>query len=155
MAKLSVGDKAPAFALVDQSGSKVRLSALKGQRVVVYFYPKADTSGCTTQSCELRDHRKELTKLGAQVIGISPDAPEKQAKFDTKYKLGFPLLADEDHAVAEAWGVWGEKVNYGRKYMGIIRSAFVVDEKGKIAGAFYKVSPKDTFPRAAAVLEQL
>ena len=154
MTQLSVGDKAPAFALVDQRGNKVRLSALRGQRVVVYFYPKADTPGCTTQSCELRDHRKELTKLGAQVIGISPDAPAKQAKFDAKYELGFPLLADEDHAVAGAWGAWGEKVNYGRKYMGIIRSAFVVDEKGKIAGAFYKVSPKATFALAAEVLKR-
>lgn len=152
MAQLSVGDKAPAFTLVDQSGTKVRLSDLKGSRIVVYFYPKADTPGCTTQSCELRDHRKELTKLGAQVVGISPDAPAKQAKFDAKYGLGFPLLADEDHAVAEAWGVWGEKVNYGRKYMGIVRSAFVVDEKGKIAGAFYKVSPKDTVLNVKAAL---
>jgi peroxiredoxin Q/BCP len=152
MARLEVGDRAPAFTLVDQHGTKVKLSDFKGKKVIVYFYPKADTPGCTTQSCELRDHRKELTKLGAEVVGISPDAPEKQAKFDTKYKLGFPLLADEEHSVAEKYGVWAEKVNYGRKYMGIIRSAFVVDEKGKIAGAFYKVSPKDTVPKTKSVL---
>jgi peroxiredoxin Q/BCP len=155
MAQLSAGDRAPAFTLLDQRGDKVKLSDFKGQRVVVYFYPKADTPGCTTQSCELRDHRKDLTKLGAVVLGISPDTPERQAKFDKKYKLGFPLLADEDHSVAEKWGAWGEKSMYGRKYQGIIRSAFVVDEKGKIADAFYKVSPKATFPKAEAALKAL
>ena len=152
MARLEVGDRAPAFTLVDQHGAKVKLTDYKGKKVIVYFYPKADTPGCTTQSCELRDHRKELTKLGAEVLGISPDAPEKQAKFDAKYGLGFPLLADEQHTVAGKYGVWGEKVNYGRKYMGIVRSAFVIDEKGKIAGAFYKVSPKDTVPKSKAAL---
>ncbi len=121
--------------------------------MIVYFYPKADTPGCTTQSCELRDHRKDLAKLGADVLGVSPDAPAKQAKFDAKYKLGFPLLADEDHAVAEKYGAWGEKSMYGKKYQGIIRSAFVIDEKGKIAGAFYKVSPKNTVPSVQGVLE--
>ena len=155
MAQLSAGDKAPAFTLLDQRGEKVKLSDFKGKRVVVYFYPKADTPGCTTQSCELRDHRKDLTKLGASVIGISPDSPARQAKFDTKYKLGFPLLADEDHAVAEKWGVWGEKSMYGRKYQGINRSAFVIDEKGKIADAFYKVSPKATVTRAQEALQAL
>jgi peroxiredoxin Q/BCP len=153
MARLEVGDRAPAFTLVDQHGEKVKLTDFKGKKVIVYFYPKADTPGCTTQSCELRDHRKELTKLGAEVLGVSPDTPAKQLKFDEKYGLGFPLLADEEHAVAEKYGVWGEKVNYGKKYMGIIRSAFVVDEKGKIAGAFYKVSPKDTVPKTKAVLQ--
>jgi peroxiredoxin Q/BCP len=152
MTRLAVGDRAPAFTLLDQHGEKVRLTDFKGRKVILYFYPKADTPGCTTQSCELRDHRKELTKLGADVIGVSPDSPARQEKFDTKYKLGFPLLADEEHVVAEKYGVWGEKMNYGRKYMGIIRSAFVIDEKGKIAGAFYKVSPKDTVPKARAVL---
>jgi thioredoxin-dependent peroxiredoxin len=155
MAQLSAGDKAPAFTLLDQDGNKVKLTDFKGQRVVVYFYPKADTPGCTTQSCELRDHRKDLTKLGAVVLGISPDSPERQSKFDKKYKLGFPLLADEDHAVAEKWGAWGEKSMYGRKYQGIIRSAFVVDEKGKIAAAFPKVSPKATFPKAEEALKAL
>ncbi|MFZ4585708.1 MAG: thioredoxin-dependent thiol peroxidase [Acidimicrobiia bacterium] len=155
MATLEVGAKAPAFTLVDQDGNKVKLTDFKGERVVVYFYPKADTPGCTTQSCEVRDHKKELAKLGAKVLGISPDAPEKQKKFDTKYKLGFPLLADEDHAVAEKFGAWGEKSLYGKKYMGVIRSAFVIDEKGKLAGVFYKVSPKDTVPKVSKALQAL
>jgi peroxiredoxin Q/BCP len=139
---LKPGDKAPAFTLLDQAGEKVKLGDFKGRKVLVYFYPRADTPGCTTQACELRDAKP---KLGDTVVlGISPDKPEKQAKFDTKYDLGFPLLADEDHAVAEAYEVWGEKKNYGKTYMGIIRSAFLVDEKGKIEQAWYKVSPKDT-----------
>ena len=155
MAKLAVGDNAPAFGLKDQHGKLVRLSGFKGQRVVVYFYPKADTPGCTQQSCNLQDAFPQLKKLKAGVVGISPDAGEKQLKFAEKYGLKFPLLADTDHAVAEAWGVWGEKTLYGRKFMGIVRSAFVVDEKGKLAGVFYKVSPKDTVPKAQAVLEAL
>ena len=142
MATLAVGSKAPAFALKDQDGKTVRLSQFKGKRLVVYFYPKADTPGCTTQACELRDASPKLGDTA--VVGISPDAPNKQAKFDEKYGLGFPLLADEDHAVAEAYDVWGEKKNYGRTYMGIIRSAFLVDEKGKVEEAWYKVSPKAT-----------
>ena len=149
---LKPGDKAPAIKLSDQSGNTVKLSDFKGRKVLVYFYPKADTPGCTTQACELRDNMKSFGDTA--VLGISPDKPAKQAKFDEKYGLGFPLLADEDHAVAEKYGVWGEKVNYGKKYMGIIRSAFVVDEKGKIAGAFYKVSPKDTVPKTKAVLAE-
>lgn len=151
--KLKPGDRAPAFTLVDQDGKKRKLSDYKGKRVVVYFYPKADTPGCTTQSCALRDAEPDLRKLRTKVIGISPDPPEKQAKFDDKYGLGFPLLADTDHAVAGKWGVWGKKSLYGRSFMGIIRSAFVVDERGKIAAAFYKVSPKDTVPRVTAALE--
>jgi peroxiredoxin Q/BCP len=152
MAKLKDGVRAPAFTLTDQRGKKVKLSDFKGKRVVVYFYPKADTPGCTTQSCSLSDAMPDLKKLKAVVLGVSPDSPDKQKKFDDKYKLGFPLLADEDHKVASAWGAWGQKSMYGRKYMGIIRSAFVVDEKGKIAGAFYKVSPKDTVPKVTEVL---
>ena len=139
---LETGDKAPAFTLVDQHGSKVKLSQFKGQKVLVYFYPKADTPGCTTQACGLRD---VLPKVGdTAVIGISPDKPDKQKRFDDKYGLGFPLLADEDHAVADAYDVWQEKSMYGRKYMGILRSAFLIDEKGKIEHAWYKISPKDT-----------
>jgi peroxiredoxin Q/BCP len=147
---LKPGDKAPAFTLLDQSEQKVKLSDFKGRKVLVYFYPKADTPGCTTQACELRDARP---KLGDTVVlGISPDKPAKQAKFDAKYELGFPLLADEDHAVAEAFDVWAEKSMYGKKYMGIVRSAFLVDEKGKVEQAWYKVSPKDT---AANLLKSL
>jgi peroxiredoxin Q/BCP len=155
MAQLVTGKSAPAFTLTDQHGTKVKLSDFKGKKVVVYFYPKADTPGCTTQSCALRDAEPDLKKLKAVVLGISPDTPEKQAKFDEKYGLGFTLLADTEHTVAEKFGVWGEKVNYGRKYMGIVRSAFVVDEKGKLAGVFYKISPKDTVPKVTKVLEEL
>jgi peroxiredoxin Q/BCP len=152
MAMLKIGARAPAFTLTDQRGKKVKLSDFKGKRLVVYFYPKADTPGCTTQSCELSDAMPDLKKLKAAVVGISPDAPERQKKFDEKYSLGFPLLADEDHKVAQAWGTWGKKKLYGREYLGIIRSAFVIDEQGKVAAVFYKVSPKDTVPKVTAAL---
>ena len=154
MPKLKPGDKAPDFALTDQRGKTVKLKDFRGKKVVVYFYPKADTPGCTTQSCSLRDAEPDLKKLKAKVVGISPDTPEKQKKFDDKYGLGFPLLADVDHETADAWGVWGEKSLYGRKFMGIVRSAFVVDEKGKLAGVFYKVSPKDTVPKVEGALKE-
>lgn len=140
--RLEPGSKAPAFALKDQDGTTVRLSSFKGRKVLVYFYPKADTPGCTTQSCGLRDIAGDIGDTA--IVGISPDEPAKQKKFDEKYGLGFPLLADTDHAVAEAFGVWGEKSMYGKKYFGIIRSAFLIDEKGKVAEAWYKVSPKAT-----------
>ena len=149
---LKVGDKAPSISLKDQHGKTVKLSEYKGRKVIVYFYPRADTPGCTAQSCALRDAHPQLKRLGVAVLGISPDTPEKQLKFDDKFSLGFPLLADTEHAVAEAWGAWGEKSLYGKKFMGIIRSAFVVDEKGKLAGVFYKVSPKDTVPKVKSVL---
>ena len=155
MPQLAAGNRAPAFTLTDQHGKKVKLSDFKGKKVVVYFYPKADTPGCTQQSCNLQDAFPQLKKLKASVVGISPDPVEKQLKFAGKYGLKFQLLADTEHKVAEAWGVWGEKSLYGRKFMGIIRSAFVVDEKGKLAGVFYKVSPKDTVPKAEAVLREL
>jgi peroxiredoxin Q/BCP len=153
MAKLKPGDPAPDFALSNQDDETVKLKDFRGKRLVVYFYPKADTPGCTTQSCALRDAHPGLKKLKATVVGISPDAPAKQKKFDDKYDLRFPLLADEGHKVATAWGVWGDKTMYGKKFKGIIRSAFVIDEKGKIADAFYKVSPKDTVPKVTAALE--
>ncbi|HEY6533572.1 MAG TPA: thioredoxin-dependent thiol peroxidase [Acidimicrobiales bacterium] len=140
--KLAAGDKAPAFTLLDQDEQKVKLTDFKGRKVLVYFYPKADTPGCTTQSCALRDIAGDVGDTA--IVGISPDASAKQKKFDDKYSLGFPLLADTEHAVAESFGVWGEKKNYGRTYMGIIRSAFLIDEKGKVQEAWYKVSPKDT-----------
>jgi len=148
---LNRGAKAPAITLKDQSGRTVKLSDFKGRKVLVYFYPRADTPGCTTQACGLRDI---LGQIGdTAVVGISPDPPARQAKFDSKYGLGFPLLADEDHKVAEAYGVWREKTNYGRKYMGIERSAFLVDEKGKLAEVWYKVSPKDTPTNLLRALE--
>jgi thioredoxin-dependent peroxiredoxin len=153
MAELTVGKKAPAFTLTDQHGKKVKLSDYAGKKVVVYFYPKADTTGCTQQACSLRDAMPQLKRLkAAAVIGISPDSPAKQLKFDEKYGLGFPLLADEDHTVSQKFGVWTEKSMYGRKYMGIVRSAFVIDEAGKVSGAYYKVSPKDTVTKVEEAL---
>lgn len=152
MPRLNPGDKAPSFNLLDQAGKQVKLADFKGRKLLVYFYPKADTPGCTTQSCAVRDARSELDDLGVDVVGISPDRPDAQKKFDGKYALGFPLLADADHAVAEAYGVWGKKSMYGKTYFGIVRSSFLIDEKGKIAGAWYKVSPADTVPEAIAAL---
>lgn len=153
MAQLKVGARAPAFTLNDQSGKKVKLSDFKGRRVVIYFYPKADTPGCTNQACSLQEALPMMKRLKTQVIGISPDPPEKQHKFATKYALKFPLLADEDHTVADAWGTWGDRTLYGRKFKGIIRSAFVIDEQGKVTATFYKVSPKDTVPKVVAALK--
>jgi thioredoxin-dependent peroxiredoxin len=142
---LKQGDKAPDFTLLDQDGEPFHLaeSVERGKGwTLVYFYPKADTPGCTTQACGLRD---VLGDIGdTVVVGISPDKPAKQKKFDQKYDLGFPLLADEDHAVAEAYGAWGQKSMYGRSYMGIIRSAFLVDDKGVLVEMWPKISPKDT-----------
>ena len=140
--KLSPGDHAPTFALHDQDDNEVDLADFAGRKVLVYFYPKADTPGCTTQSCGLRDIADQVGETA--ILGISPDAPAKQKKFDDKYSLGFRLLADTEHSVAEAFGVWGEKKNYGRTYMGVIRSAFLLDENGVVADAWYKISPKDT-----------
>jgi thioredoxin-dependent peroxiredoxin len=142
---LQPGDKAPDFTLLDQQGNSFTLSkSLKERKVrhFIFFYPKADTPGCTAQACGLRDARPQVGDT--VILGISPDKSAKQEKFDAKYGLGFPLLADEDHAVAEAYGVWGEKNNYGKTYMGINRSAFLVDEDGNVADAWYKVSPADT-----------
>ena len=147
---LSPGDAAPDFTLPDAGGVEVSLGDFRGRKALVYFYPKADTPGCTKQACGLRD---ALPDLGdAAVVGISPDKPAALARFDTKYGLGFPLLSDTDHAVAEAYGVWGEKKNYGRTYLGIIRSAFLVDEQGRIEEAWYKISPADTPTKLKAAL---
>jgi peroxiredoxin Q/BCP len=150
MSKLSAGDRAPAFALKDQHGTTVRLSSFKGNKVLVYFYPKADTPGCTTQSCGLRDVADQIGDT--VIVGISPDQPEKLAKFDAKHELGFTLLSDPEHEVAEAYGVWGEKKLYGKAYMGIIRSSFLIDESGKVEQAWYKISPKDTPKKLLAAL---
>jgi peroxiredoxin Q/BCP len=152
---LSQGQTAPGFSLTDQDGRTVKLSDFKGRKVLLYFYPKADTPGCTTQSCAVRDSRQDMKKLNVDVLGISPDTPEAQKKFDAKYSLGFPLLADAEHSVAEAYGAWGEKMNYGKKYMGIIRSSFLIDEKGKVQRAWYKVKPEETVPKAKEALEEL
>jgi peroxiredoxin Q/BCP len=139
---LTVGQKAPSITLLDQDGNKVGLSGFAGRRVLVYFYPKADTPGCTQQSCGLRDIARKIGDVA--IVGISPDTVIKQKKFADKYDLPFPLLADTEHVVAERYGVWKEKSMYGRKYMGIERSAFLVDEKGKLQEVWYKISPKDT-----------
>ncbi len=152
MATLEPGDPGPPFALPDQQGNTVRLEDLRGRKVLVYFYPEADTPGCTTQSCDLRDHRQDLAGIGAEVVGISPDQPEDQLAFDRKYRLGFPLLSDPDHSVAEAWGAWGEKTRNEKTYEGIIRSSFLVDEDGRIERAWYGVKPEDTVPNALAEL---
>ena len=147
---LKPGDNAPTFTLQDQSGEDVALTGFQGRKVLVYFYPKADTPGCTTQACGLRDI---LGQVGDTIIlGISPDAPAKQARFDQKYGLGFPLLADQDHSVAEAYAVWVEKSMYGRTYMGIQRSAFLIDERGILEDVWYKISPKDTPTNLLAAL---
>jgi peroxiredoxin Q/BCP len=139
---LSEGDKAPSFTLPDQNGDKVKLSDLKGQTVVLYFYPRADTPGCTTQACGVRDRSADYEAAGARVIGISPDEVGAIDKFAGKYDLGFTLLADADHAVAEKYGAWVKKSMYGRKYMGVARATFIIDPKGKIARVFPKVQPK-------------
>ena len=153
MTTLEPGDPAPGFALLDQRGGTVRLEDFRGRKLLVYFYPEADTPGCTRQSCSLRDHRQELTQIGAAVLGISPDAPPKQLAFDEKFHLGFPLLADEDHAVAEAYGAWGERTrSSGEVVTGIIRSSFLVNEDGRIERAWYGVTPEDTVPNALGAL---
>jgi peroxiredoxin Q/BCP len=152
MARLKAGDAAPEFALPDQHGQTVRLADFGGGKLLIYFYPKADTPGCTRQACSIRDAREELADLGLSVVGISPDAPARQQKFDDKYNLSFPLLADPDHRVAEAYGVWGEKTSYGKKSLGIIRSSFLIDGTGKIVAAWYGVKPEDTVPKAQKAL---
>jgi thioredoxin-dependent peroxiredoxin len=152
MATPVVGKSAPKISLLDQHETKVSLSGLKGRKVLVYFYPKADTPGCTTQACGLRDIAADIGDT--VIIGISPDKPSKLMKFDDKYGLGFTLLSDEDHAVAEAYGVWVEKSMYGKQYMGVQRSAFLIDERGKVEQAWPKISPADTPKNLLAALAQ-
>jgi len=139
---LKPGDPAPPFNLPDQSGHEVSLSGFRGRKVLVYFYPKADTPGCTAQACALRDVLGDVGSTA--VIGISPDPPKRQAAFDSKYSLGFPLLSDVSHTVAESYGVWVERSMYGRTYMGIQRSAFLVSEDGTLEKVWYKVAPAAT-----------
>lgn len=149
--RLVAGAPAPAFALLDQHGDEVTLTGFEGRKVLVYFYPKADTPGCTTQACGLRDVLGDIGDTA--VVGISPDKPEKQAKFDDKYGLGFPLLSDPDHATAEAFAVWVEKSMYGKKYLGVERSAFLIDESGDLAEVWYKIAPRDTPTKLLAALD--
>ena len=144
------GDPAPDFTLPDQDGNDVSLGDFRGRKVLVYFYPKADTPGCTTQAQKLT---AVLPDIGdTAVVGISPDPPKKQKKFQDKYGIGFPLLGDEDRSVCEAYGVWQEKKNYGKTYMGVVRSAFLVDEEGTLEGVWYKISPADTPARLQEAL---
>lgn len=151
---LKQGDQAPDFTLLDQDGNPFTLSESLKKQVghLIFFYPKADTPGCTTQACGLRDVRDDIGDT--VILGVSPDAPAKQKRFDDKHELGFPLLADEDHAVAEAYGSWGERSMYGRTYMGIIRSAYLVGDDGTIVQAWPKISPKDTPKKLLAALKK-
>ena len=149
------GDKAPAFKLPDQDGNEISLAGLKGETVVLYFYPRADTPGCTTQACSVRDRSGEYKAAGARVIGISPDKVDAVDKFARKFDLGFTLLADADHAVAEKYGTWVEKSMYGKKYMGVQRATFIIDPQGKIARVFPKVSPKTHDDVVLKALEEL
>lgn len=154
MSELGKGARAPSFSLQDQDGKTVRLGDYRGRKLLLYFYPKADTPGCTTQACGIRDAMPDLKSLGIAAVGISPDKPEAQKKFADKYQLSFPLLSDPQHATAVAYGAWGEKSMYGKKYEGILRSSFLIDEAGKVLQAWYKVSPADTVPLARQALLQ-
>ena len=152
MATVAIGDQAPDFTALTDQGETLKLSDLRGKRVILYFYPKDDTSGCTTQACGFRDQYPLIEEKNGVVLGVSPDSVKSHQKFKTKYNLPFTLLVDEDHAVAAAYGVWGEKSMYGKKYMGIIRSHFVIDEQGKIVDVQYKVSPADSIKKAVQIL---
>ncbi len=146
------GDLAPDFTLPADDGSTVTLSALRGSRVILYFYPKNDTSGCTAQACEFRDTLPRIEEAGAVVLGVSPDPVRSHEKFKAKYDLNFPLLADEDHEVSEAYGVWKEKSMYGRTYFGIERSTFLIDAEGRIEKAWRKVKAKGNAELVASAL---
>ncbi|MEZ4515438.1 MAG: thioredoxin-dependent thiol peroxidase [Chloroflexota bacterium] len=151
---LNVGDMAPDFDLLNQDGEPVKLSDYRGQRVVLFFYPKADTPGCTTQACGFRDNFPVLETNNATVIGLSPDEPEALAKWKAKQNLPFTLVSDPDHTVAEEYGVWGEKKMYGKSYMGIIRSHVIIGPDGKLEDVQFKVSPTDSVERAVKFLAQ-
>ena len=151
MPRLEAGVKAPAFSLLDQDEKKVALKDLKGKQVVVYFYPADDTPGCTKEACQFNDSLRSFARAKVPVLGISADSAEKHQKFRAKYGLKFPLLTDTDHSVGEAYGAWGEKTLYGKKSMGVIRSTFLVDEKGVIVRAWYNVRADG---HAAKVLEE-
>ena len=149
------GTQAPDFTLKDQDGNDVTLSTLAGKTVVLYFYPRADTPGCTTQACSIRDHSSDYTDAGVTVLGVSPDTVEDVKKFHDKFSLDFTLLADADHAVADAYGVWAEKSMYGRKYWGNLRATFVIDEDGVVRHVIPKVSPKTHDDEVLAALGTL
>jgi peroxiredoxin Q/BCP len=142
MVVLKEGDKAPAFSGKDQDGNKVSLSDFKGKKLVLYFYPEADTPTCTIESCNLRDNYASLKKHGLEIVGVSPDDEKKQKKFETKYKLPFPLIADTSHSILEKYGVWDQKKLFGREYVGVLRTTFVIDEKGVIQKIFTRPKNK-------------
>jgi len=152
---LAVGDTAPDFTLPDQAGNPVTLSELRGQAVVVYFYPRADTPGCTTQACGVRDHMPDYDGLGAVVLGASPDPVNRVKRFHDKQGLNFRLLADEDHSVADTYGVWGEKKMYGKTYMGVARATFLIDPQGKVARHYRDVDPEKNSKQVMADLATL
>jgi peroxiredoxin Q/BCP len=155
MAMLEVGQKAPGFTLPDQDGKPVKLSDFKGKAVVLYFYPKDDTPGCTQEACDFRDEHTALKKAGAEVLGVSPDDVKRHGKFALKFKLPFTLLADTEHQVADAYGAWGEKSMYGRKYMGIFRSTFLIGKDGRLAAVWPKVKVKGHVEEVQAALKAL
>jgi len=150
---LGPGHRAPSFHLFDQRGKPVRLSDFAGRRLVLYFYPKANTPGCTAQACAVRDGLTAIHQRGMAAVGVSPDKPEAQKQFDDKHGLGFPLLSDRDHVAAKAYGAWGRKSMYGRKYMGIIRSVFLIDERGRVLNAWYKINPANTVSEVLKFLD--
>jgi peroxiredoxin Q/BCP len=152
MAKLNVGDKAPDFSLPDQNNRMVSLSDFEGQKLLLYFYPKAETPGCTRQAISIRNAAEDLHSAGVAFVGISPDTPKEQKAFDEKHNLGFPLLSDPGHEVAEAYGAWGTKSVEGRMKEGIIRSSFLIDEDGTIIQATYNIKPEETVPKAQEAL---
>ena len=151
----TIGKAAPAFTLDTDTGAQLSLKDLKGRPVVLYFYPKDDTSGCTVEACEFRDTMPRFHKSKAVILGVSPDSVKSHQKFKTKYDLPFTLLADTDHAVAEKYGVWKEKSMYGRKYMGVARTTFIIDGAGKITKIFEKVTPKGHAQEVEAAVKAL
>ena len=150
---LKAGDPAPDFTLVSDGGQEVSLSDYRGQKVVLYFYPKDDTPGCTAEACAFRDDHSDIVAAGAAVLGVSPDTIKSHDKFKAKYNLPFALLSDPDHQVADMYGAWGEKKMFGKSYEGILRSTFIVDEEGKIVKVFPKVTPKDHSREVLAALQ--
>ena len=152
---LAQGEEAPDFELLDQNGTPVELSALQGQTVVLYFYPRADTPGCTTQACSIRDHSSDYADAGVTVLGVSPDTVADVKKFHDKFSLDFTLLADADHAVADAYGTWMEKKNYGKTYWGVQRATFIIDAEGTVVRVFPKVSPKTHDDVVLGALQEL
>ena len=152
MTQLKISDLAPDFTAMTDAGTPMTLSALRGKRVVIYFYPKDDTPGCTTQACGFRDHYLDIQERNAVVLGISPDSVKSHQKFKTKFNLPFTLVADEDHAIAQAYGVWDEKSMYGKKYMGIVRSHLVIDEAGKVVDTQYNIKPEKSVESALGMI---